>query len=333
MLIKALKMYQDATVPQRASSGAVGYDVFAYHVLDKITRKPCGELPATIKPSHSLLLGIGVKLAVPFPYDCQVRPRSGLAVKHDIELSNAPGTIDPDYRGEAGILLRNRGDKPFTVEKGLRVAQLVITRVEIPQFVDSEELPPTLRDTGGFGSTGFYEIAHGDAGYRAMQERWDRHFMGLAISAASLSNCLRDADREGGKYPKDSEGKYCGATRRFGCVLVKGQNVISQGFNTRTRECDEESGCIREREHIKSGTENDRGCLHAEQVAMQNYMRTGGASLENATVYVNSEPCVMCAKMLLRSGISTVVVPGDVYPTNGLKILADAGIEIRIINS
>ncbi|MDO8425221.1 MAG: dUTP diphosphatase [bacterium] len=160
MQIMARKLFPDAQLPVRASEGAVGYDVFAHHILDKLTQEIDARrsLPQIIPPGESILIGIGVALAVPFPYDCQVRPRSGLASRHDIELSNAPGTVDPDYRGEASILLRNRGSAPFTVGRGMRIAQLVFTRVEIPEFVEVTTLPPTVRDAGGFGSTGFYAV-------------------------------------------------------------------------------------------------------------------------------------------------------------------------------
>ncbi|MBI2483029.1 dUTP diphosphatase [Candidatus Uhrbacteria bacterium] len=159
MHIPIQKLFSDAKIPVRASAGAVGYDVYAYHVIDKQTRASAGALPVTIPPHGSVLLGIGVAFVVPPEYDCQVRPRSGLASKHDIELSNSPGTVDPDYRGEASVLLRNRGDQPFVVEKGMRVAQLVFTKVELPAFTETDTLPPTVRDTGGFGSTGLFEVS------------------------------------------------------------------------------------------------------------------------------------------------------------------------------
>lgn len=330
MLIKYSKLFPDVRVPVRASAGAVGFDVYAYHVVDKNTRKECGQLPANVMPQESILIGTGIVLAVPFPIDCEVRPRSGLASKHDIELSNSPGTIDPDYRGEAGILLRNRGNMPFTIEKGMRIAQLILKKVEIPHFMETEILPPTRRDTGGFGSTGLKEISLGDEEYLKELKKWDRYFMKVAIAASSLSNCLRGAERDGtARYHKDEEGKYCGATRRFGCVIVKNRNIIAQGFNSRTNECNEEAGCIREQEKIPSGHSNDRGCLHAEVVAIQNYANTGGASLKEAVIYVNAEPCLMCSKVLIGCGISAVVVPQNVYPSNGLKLILDAGIEVR----
>ena len=333
MLIKAQKLYPDAQLPRRASPGAVGFDVYGYHVLDKTTHEVIGNLPYEIFPGGSVIIGIGIKMAIPFPYDCQVRPRSGLASKYDVELSNSPGTIDPDFRGEAGILLRNRGNKSFIVEKGMRIAQLVFEKAEVPHFVESETLPPTPRDVGGFGSTGLSEITLGDTDYLEEQARWDRHFMRLAISAAGLSSCLRGGARKAdGSWTKDTEGRYYGATRRFGCVIVKGQNVVAQGFNTRSYECSEEHGCVRERENLVTGVAKDRGCLHAEEVTIQNYGRTGGPALEGSTVYVNAEPCLKCAKLLTGFGISAVVVPHGVYATNGLAIMINAGIEVRHVN-
>lgn len=230
MLIHVRKLFPDAEVPRRASSGAVGYDVYAYRVLDKRTRELARELPVVIGPGESVLIGIGVTFAVPFPVDCQVRPRSGLASRHDIELSNSPGTIDPDYRGEAGILLRNRGEEPFTVERGARIAQLIFSSVLIPHLLEREDLPTTARGPGGFGSTGLYSIALGDAEYLSEQDRWDRHFMRIAVSASGLSNCLRGAERDvAGAFPRDEQGCYRGACRRFGCVIVKDHNIIAQG--------------------------------------------------------------------------------------------------------
>ena len=329
MLIKYAKLFPDAMAPVRASSGAVGFDVYAYHIVDKNTRKECGELPATIMPGKSILLGTGITFAVPFPIDCEIRPRSGLASKYDIELSNSPGTIDPDYRGEAGILLRNRGTVQFIVEKGMRVAQLLFKKAEIPHFMLVEALPPTIRNTGGFGSTGMGEILLGDEEYMAEQKKWDRYFMKAAIAASELSDCLRGADKCDGKYIRDAEGRYRGAIRRFGCVIVKDRNTISQGFNHRNMECSEAEGCLREREGLKSGRSNDDGCLHAEEAAIQNHANSGGPSLQGTSLYVNAEPCKKCAKFISGCGISAVIVPLGVYPTNGLPLLMEAGIEVR----
>lgn len=329
MVINTKKLFLDAKVPQRASPGAVGYDVYAYHLQDKFTREHAGDLPAMILPGEACLIGIGVAFAVPFPVDCQARPRSGLASKHNIELSNSPGTIDPDFRGEAGILLRNRGAESFSVEKEMRIAQLVFTKAEIPELVLVETLPATLRGRGGFGSTGLGTISLGDGEYRHEQEKWDRHFLEIATSTANLSECLRGAKQTNGLYKCDARGRYLGATRRFGCVIVKDQVVVAQGFNVRAAGCSEVEGCIRERMSIPTGTSLELGCVHAEQVALQNHARSGGTSLIGATVYVNAEPCLSCAKLLAGCGISTVVVPSSVYPTNGLIVLRNCGVEVR----
>ncbi|MFH1078099.1 MAG: dUTP diphosphatase [Patescibacteria group bacterium] len=330
MIIKFKKLFKDAKSPIRATAGAVGLDVHAYHVVDKTTRERVAELPAEIQPGKSLLIGTGIVFAVPFPVDCQVRPRSGLANKYDVELSNSPGTVDPDYRGEIGILLRNRGDAPFRVKPGMRIAQLVFVQAEIPVFVEeSAELPPTRRGRGGFGSTGYDSVGLGDGDYLLEQAKWDAHFMRMAVSASLLSNCVRGATKgPDGRYVRDGQGRYAGACRRFGCVIVQDRNVVAQGFNMRADGCTEE-GCIREQLSIPSGTSLERGCLHAEQVALQNHALTGGPSLKGATAYVNAEPCLMCAKSLSGSGISTVVVPSGVYPTNGLKYLLDSNVEVR----
>lgn len=331
MIIKMQKIVKDAEVPIRTSDGAVGYDLHAYRILDRTTKEILGEPPACIPPGEAMLFGAGIKFAVPPGVDCQLRPRSGLASKFDIELGNSPGTLDPDFRGEAGILLRNHGKKPYTIQKGDRIVQLVFTKVELPVFVEVDKLPPTTRNTGGFGSTGLQGPGFGLEEYAAEQLKWDRYFMRLAHGAASLSNCLRGAQRgKDGEYLKDEEGRYVGATRRYGCVIAKGENIIAVGFNSRiASECSEECGCARERENIPSGVSNDRGCLHAEEMAIQKHGRTGGSSLEGTSIIVNAEPCFKCSKYILGCGVSTVIVPPGEYHTNGLSLLQDAGIEIR----
>ncbi|MFH0830733.1 MAG: dUTP diphosphatase [Parcubacteria group bacterium] len=327
------KRYPDVRPPERASSGAVGYDVRVYYVLDrhKDERPIIQELPATVPPSGAMLFGTGIAMAVDFPYDCQIRPRSGLANKFDVELSNAPGTIDPDYRGEAGILLRNRGKKPFRVKYGDRVAQLIFTEAVIPRFVERGELPKTSRDVGGFGSTGTNAIALGEKEYLQEQLRWDKFFMKVAIACSDMSNCLRGAqhDPNSGAYLRKEDGSYFGSTRKFGCVIVKDGNIASFGYNHTNAECHEGIGCVREREKILSGTSLERGCYHAEQVALSNHNASGGPSLVGATVYVNAEPCLMCSKLIVRSGIGTVVAPKAIYDNNGLNFLSDAGVDIR----
>lgn len=330
MIIKIKKLYSDAKVPRRGTAGSIAFDVSAYHVVDKDTRKRVADLPQDVLSQKSLLVGVGFALAVPFPIDGQIRPRSGLANRFDIEMSNSPGTIDPDFRGEIGILLRNRGEKAFTIEKGMRVAQILFTEVNIPKFVEVDELPPTIRDQGGFGSTGFFEIAQGDSEYLEQERKLDRYFMNIAISASALSNCLRGAQKKDGKYQKDEEGCYLGSTRRVGCIIVKEGSIIGQGYNVRTMECSEDKGCIRELENIPSGTFLEKGCLHAEEAAITSCLQNG-VPIKGATVYVNFEPCLMCSKILAHSGIVALVVPQGKYSTNGLKYIMECGIEVRHI--
>lgn len=95
--IRIARLRLDAEIPVRASDGAIGYDVFASRVLDRNTKQVIGELPVTIKPGEAVLIGIGISFALPWGFEVQVRPRSGLASKYDIELSNSPGTVDPDF--------------------------------------------------------------------------------------------------------------------------------------------------------------------------------------------------------------------------------------------
>jgi dUTP pyrophosphatase len=128
-------------VPALQTPGSAGYDVAS---ADQVT----------LAPLERRLVRTGFALAVPLGYECQVRPRSGLALRHGITLPNTPATIDSDYRGELMIALVNLGAEPFTVERGMRVAQLVFARVEQVQFSQVAELPPTERGAGGFGSTG-----------------------------------------------------------------------------------------------------------------------------------------------------------------------------------
>jgi dUTP pyrophosphatase len=110
--------------------------------------------PLEILPGESALIPTGMRLAIPEGYEIQVRPRSGLALKHQITVLNTPGTIDADYRGEIKIILINHGNKPFIVEPGMRIAQLVLAQVLRAHFVLSEELNSTHRGIGGFGHTG-----------------------------------------------------------------------------------------------------------------------------------------------------------------------------------
>lgn len=108
----------------------------------------------TIAPGGRALIPTGCAIALPPGFEAQVRPRSGLALKHGITVLNSPGTIDADYRGEIGVILANLGAEPFTITRGARIAQLVVAPVARVAWVESRDLPESERGTGGFGSTG-----------------------------------------------------------------------------------------------------------------------------------------------------------------------------------
>ena len=128
-------------LPQYQTEGASGLDL---HAAESIT----------IEPGQVKLISTGLRIAIPSGFEGQVRPRSGLALKHGIGLLNSPGTIDSDYRGIVGIILFNFGQEPFVVHRGDRVAQLVITKVEKASIRQVEHLDTSTRESGGFGSTG-----------------------------------------------------------------------------------------------------------------------------------------------------------------------------------
>ena len=114
-----------------------------------------------LAPGARALVPTGLKVAVPLGFEGQVRPRSGLALKHGVTVANAPGTIDSDYRGELQVLLVNLGASPFTVERGMRVAQLVVAPVVRARWIVADALAATARGEGGFGHTGGYTESQG----------------------------------------------------------------------------------------------------------------------------------------------------------------------------
>ncbi|MBU1102085.1 dUTP diphosphatase [Patescibacteria group bacterium] len=333
MNIKVKKIRRDALIPVRASDGAVGYDVYASRVLDKSTKEVIQELPVEISPGNSVLIGIGVQMAVPWPIQCEVRPRSGLASKYDIELSNSPGTIDPDFRGEAGVLLRNRGEKPFTIEKNMRIAQLVFSKVEIPILEETLDLPLTRRGSLGFGGTGLFGGGLGITDYEESIRQMDEYYMSVALMAAGRSRCVRGMKKINDQYPRDAKGKLIGQTRKFGSLIVKDDTIIAQGFNDYrpgSPRC-EETGCLRDELNIPSGTRLEKcRAIHAEEWAVTNAARLGHAT-KGATLYNNAEPCELCATLITNAGIETIVIPLGVYPTNGTEILREAAINIRYV--
>ena len=112
------------------------------------------EEPITIKPLERKLIGTGLHIALPEGYEAQIRPRSGLALKHGLTVLNSPGTVDADYRGEVMVLLINLSDKDFVVNDGERIAQMVIAKHEQGDFIEVEVLDETERGEGGYGHTG-----------------------------------------------------------------------------------------------------------------------------------------------------------------------------------
>ncbi|MDR3462574.1 MAG: dUTP diphosphatase [Beijerinckiaceae bacterium] len=132
-------------LPAYASAEAAGCDLVA--------ALPVGE-PHLLQPGDRCLIPTGLKLALPSGFEAQVRPRSGLAHRHGLTLLNAPGTIDADYRGEILVLLINFGNAAVLIERGMRIAQLVLAPVVRARFIKTGELEPTARGVGGFGSTG-----------------------------------------------------------------------------------------------------------------------------------------------------------------------------------
>lgn len=112
------------------------------------------EQPLTLQPGARAVVPTGLFIALPEGYEAQVRPRSGLALKHGVTVLNAPGTIDADYRGEVGVILVNLSDQPFVINDGERIAQMIIARHERAQWVAVDQLDETERGSGGFGHTG-----------------------------------------------------------------------------------------------------------------------------------------------------------------------------------
>lgn len=132
----------DLPLPERATPHAAGFDIRS------------AEDEVVLLPGEIRLVGTGLVMELPEGMECQVRPRSGLALKHGLTLPNSPGTIDPDYRGELRIILQNLGEAPVKLSRGERIAQLVFARFEAPELVEAGEVSETRRGEGGFGSTG-----------------------------------------------------------------------------------------------------------------------------------------------------------------------------------
>ena len=134
---------EGVTLPKYMTEGASGMDVCAY--MDE---------PVTLKPLERDLIPTGIKMEIPYGYEVQVRPRSGLAIKHGITLLNTPGTIDSDYRGEIKVIVVNLSNEEYKIEPGERIGQLVLQKVYQMKFNQVDSLGETERSGGGFGHTG-----------------------------------------------------------------------------------------------------------------------------------------------------------------------------------
>ncbi|MGE5404154.1 MAG: dUTP diphosphatase [Candidatus Saccharibacteria bacterium] len=130
-------------LPEYMTEGAAGVDLYA-----------ANEEPVNLEPGKVALIPTGLKIEIPLGFEAQVRPRSGLALKHGITVLNTPGTIDSDYRGEVKVIVINLGDKEYIVQRGDRIAQMIFCRVERAAFAEVKSLQETARGAGGFGHTG-----------------------------------------------------------------------------------------------------------------------------------------------------------------------------------
>ena len=136
---------EDLPLPAYHSAHAAGLDLLAAVPSDE---------PLTMAPGARALIPTGIAIALPEGYEAQVRPRSGLAVRHGVTVLNSPGTVDADYRGEVQVPLINLGAEPFVVRRGMRIAQMIVAPVRRVQLIEAQDLPATERASGGFGSTG-----------------------------------------------------------------------------------------------------------------------------------------------------------------------------------
>lgn len=145
--IRVLRLPHTADLPLPAYQSALAAG------LDLVAAVPA-QTPITIAPGGRAMIPTGIAIALPRGHEGQIRPRSGLAARHGVTVLNAPGTIDADYRGEVQVILINHGTEPFVIERGMRIAQLVVARVERAKLIEVQTLDATERASGGMGSTG-----------------------------------------------------------------------------------------------------------------------------------------------------------------------------------
>lgn len=143
--IKRVKRDIDLPLPDYETEGSSGMDIRA-----------CVTEPVLMEPGEIKLIPTGMAVSIPQGYEGQIRPRSGLALKHGVGLINSPGTIDSDYRGEIAVIMINWGDRAFTIKHGDRIAQMIICKIHRADLVEVDDLDPTRRGNGGFGHSGIH---------------------------------------------------------------------------------------------------------------------------------------------------------------------------------
>lgn len=143
LAIERLPEARDLPLPAYATSGSAGMDLMA-----------AIERDVTLSPGERTLIPTGLRIAVPPGFEAQIRPRSGLAIKYGLSMVNTPGTIDSDYRGTVQVIVINHGSEPIVIQRGDRIAQMVICPVVRAKLIESDSLPETVRGDGGFGHTG-----------------------------------------------------------------------------------------------------------------------------------------------------------------------------------
>jgi dUTP pyrophosphatase len=148
--VRRLPHGADLPLPAYATASSAGIDLLA-----------AVEATVVLQPAARAMIPTGIAIALPEGHEAQVRPRSGLAARHGVTVLNSPGTIDADYRGEVAVILVNLGDAPFRIERGMRVAQMIVAPVDTINWQEVESLPETGRAAGGFGSTGTAGIKAG----------------------------------------------------------------------------------------------------------------------------------------------------------------------------
>ena len=143
MKLDVVKLREDAILPEYQTAGAAGADLHA-----------CIDEPIVLQPLERRMIPTGLAMSIPAGYEVQIRARSGMSIKHGITMVNGIGTIDADYRGEVGVLAINLSQEPFTIEPGMRIAQMVVARYEVASWNIVTELDETDRGAGGYGSSG-----------------------------------------------------------------------------------------------------------------------------------------------------------------------------------